>query len=81
MRFDPHLVTIGRNVIIGFNATISGHGQERDMIVFRRTVLADDVLIGGHAVIFGGVPARKIRDVPPIAAVAGGLLPDADVAD
>lgn len=52
---DPHLVTLGRNVVIGFNATIAGHYQERDAVVFKRTIIEDDVMIGGHSVVFGGV--------------------------
>jgi len=56
---DPHLVTLGRNVTIGFRATIAGHYQERDAVVFRRTIIEDDVLIGGHAAIFGGVHIQR----------------------
>lgn len=56
---DPHLVTLGSNVVIGFNTTVAGHYQERDSVVFRRTIIEDDVLIGGHAVIFGGVHIKR----------------------
>ena len=56
---DPHMVTIGRNVVIGFNTTVAGHHQERGVIVFKRTVIEDDVLVGGHALIFGGVRIRS----------------------
>jgi len=56
---DPHLVTLGRNVVIGFNTTVAGHYQERDAVIFKRTVIEDDVLVGGHAVIFGGVHIRS----------------------
>ncbi|MFO0972057.1 MAG: DapH/DapD/GlmU-related protein [Phycisphaerae bacterium] len=52
---DPAMVTIGRNVVIGLGAIISGHWQERDSVTIRRTIIEDDVLIGGCAVIFGGV--------------------------
>ena len=90
---DPHLVEIGRNVVIGFNATIAGHYQERDAWILKRTIIADEVVIGGNTIIYagvrvgtgaviasgaivppntiigpnefwGGVPARKIRDLP-----------------
>ena len=90
---DPHLVELGRNVVIGFNATIAGHYQESDAWILKRTVIEDNVVIGGHAVIYGGVhigagaaigagaivlpntvvgpnefwggvPARKLRDLP-----------------
>jgi len=91
---DPHLVTIGRNVVIGLGAVITGHVQDRERIVFKRTIVEDNVIIGGqsgvlcgahiksgavigaHAVVlpdtvvgpdefWAGVPARKIRDLPP----------------
>ncbi|MBN2446679.1 MAG: hypothetical protein JXO22_08135 [Phycisphaerae bacterium] len=52
---DPHMVTLGRNVVIGFGSTIAGHYQQRDKVVFARTVIEDNVLIGGHAAIPGGV--------------------------
>ncbi len=52
---DPHLVSIGRNTVIGYNTTIAGHIQERDAVYIRRTVIEDDVMVGGHAVIPGGV--------------------------
>lgn len=96
---DPHLVTLGRNVTIGFHAAIAGHYQDHNAVVFRRTIIEDDVIIGVHAVVFGGVhigrgavigagavvspntvigpnefwggvPARKIRDLPPVGAGA-----------
>lgn len=91
---DPHWVEIGRNVIIGYGAIISGHTQGRDDITIKKTVIGDDVLIGGNAVIYhgcrigngavimgsallrpetivgenevwGGIPAKKIKSLPP----------------
>jgi len=91
---DPYMVTIGRNVTIGFDAMIIGHVQERDQVTIARTIIEDDVLVGGGSIIPGGVhikqgsmvgagsmvmpgtvigpnefwagiPARKIRDLPP----------------
>jgi len=50
---DPHLVTLGRNVVIGFGTTLAGHYQERDRIVIRRTIIEDDVVIGAHSAISG----------------------------
>ncbi|HWL95378.1 MAG TPA: hypothetical protein VNT79_17800, partial [Phycisphaerae bacterium] len=44
---DPHMVTIGRNVVIGFGSIVAGHYQEQEEIVIRRTIIEDDVLIGG----------------------------------
>lgn len=56
---DPHLVTLGRNVAIGLNTTMLGHYQERDCVVFARTLVEDDVLIGGDCVVFGGVRIQR----------------------
>ncbi len=50
---DPYNVTIGRNVIIGFGSTIAGHRQERDAVHIAKTIIEDDVLIGGHSAIAG----------------------------
>ena len=92
---DPQGVQLGRNVVIGFNATVAAHYQERDALTIKRTIIEDDVVIGGHAVIYGGVhihggaiigagaivlpntvvgpnefwggvPAKKIRDLPAL---------------
>ena len=52
---DPSFVEIGRNVIIGINTTIAGHYQTQDAVVIKRTIIEDDMLIGGHAGIAGGV--------------------------
>lgn len=50
---DPHLVTIGRNVVIGFGTTIAGHYQEQNEIVIQPTIIEDDVLIGAHSALSG----------------------------
>ncbi|HVP11332.1 MAG TPA: DapH/DapD/GlmU-related protein [Phycisphaerae bacterium] len=91
---DPHLTEIGRNVVFGFNSSVTCHTQQRDSITIRKVVIGDDVLIGANAVVFsgckigrgavvlsgavvppdtvigeyevwGGLPARKIKDLPP----------------
>ncbi len=93
---DPTHVRIGRNVGVGHGTTIAAHLVARDWIEFAPVVIEDDVLIGGHCVIAGGVrvrpgavigigsyikpgtvvganefwagvPARKIKELPPIA--------------
>lgn len=107
---DPHWVEIGRNVVIGYGAIISGHTQGRDDITIKRTVIEDNVLIGGNAVVYhgchirsgavimgsallrpetvvgenevwGGIPARKIKTLPPYGSEerdeTGGSGPDA----
>ncbi len=91
---DPHLTEIGRNVVFGFNASVTCHTQQRDTISVKKVVIGDDVLVGANAVIFsgceigrgavilsgavvspntivgeyevwGGMPAKKIKDLPP----------------
>lgn len=91
---DPHLVEIGRNVVIGCGANIAGHCQLPDLVAIRKTIIEDDVVIGANSTIFGGarirrgamvaagsvvapfteigtceywsgVPAVKVRDLPP----------------
>lgn len=94
---DPHWVEIGRNVVIGYGAIISGHTQGRDDITIQRTIIGNNVLVGGNAVIYhgcrigdgavimgsallrpetivgenevwGGIPAKKIKTLPPYGA-------------
>lgn len=52
---DPYGIEIGRNVVIGLGAIISAHTQGRDDITIGRTVIGDDVLIGGNVSIYHGV--------------------------
>lgn len=56
---DPYMVTIGRNVTIGFEAMITGHVQERDRVTIARTVIEDDVLVGGGSIVTGGVHIKR----------------------
>lgn len=56
---DPSLVEIGRNAIIGYAVRIVCHIQESDKVTIRRTVIEDDVLVGGEASILAGVRLRK----------------------
>jgi hypothetical protein len=56
---DPSFVEIGRNVVIGSGANIAGHCQMPDMIMIRKTVIEDDVMIGANSTIFGGVTIRR----------------------
>lgn len=56
---DPHLVEIGRNVVIGSGANIAGHCQLPDMVVVRKTIIEDDVVIGANTTIFGGVHIHR----------------------
>ena len=92
---DPGLTEIGRNVTIGNLTSVICHTQYRDRVSIRKTVIEDDVMIGAHALLYGGchikrgavvyggavvppntvigeneawggVPARKIKDLPPI---------------
>lgn len=71
---DPHLVTLGRNVVIGFNATVAGHYQVQDDVVFARTVIEDDVLIGAYAAVAGGVRIGRGATVNAGAIVVPGSV-------
>src|ERR1043166_6820709 len=51
---DPHMITLGRNVVIGYGASIVAHTQDRDGLTIARTIVEDDVLIGAESVIYGG---------------------------
>ncbi|MGQ9649728.1 MAG: acyltransferase [Phycisphaerae bacterium] len=56
---DPSLVEIGRNVIIGYGTRIVAHIQEPDKVTIRKTIIEDDVLVGGEVSILAGVRLRK----------------------
>lgn len=71
---DPHLVTLGRNVTIGFGTTIAGHYQERNAVVFARTTIEDDVLIGAHCAIPGGVRIGRGAILAPGSLVVPGTV-------
>ena len=72
---DPALVEIGRNVVIGFNATIAGHYQERDAWILKKTVIEDEAVIGGNVIIYAGVRVGRG------AVIASGaiVLPDTTI--
>lgn len=67
---DPHLLTIGRNVILGQGCMITGHTQMGDRLILRRTVIEDGVVVGGNAMIGAGV---RIGTGAVIRAAAGVL--------
>ncbi len=56
---DPSLVEIGRNVIIGYGTRIVAHIQEADKVTIQKTIIEDDVLVGGEVSILAGVRLRK----------------------
>jgi len=56
---DPSLVEIGRNVIIGYGTRIVAHIQEADKVTIQRTIIEDDVLVGGEVSILAGVRLQK----------------------
>jgi len=51
---DPFMTEIGRNVVFGFNSSVTCHTQQRDAIAIKKVVIGDDVLIGANAVVFSG---------------------------
>lgn len=66
---DPWGVEIGRNVNIGFGATVTCHLQERDYIIVDRVVIEDDVNIGAYAGISCGVHIKRGAILEPYSAV------------
>ena len=74
---DPHMVTIGRNVVLGLNSTVAGHYVERGAIVFKRTIIEDDVVVGGDAKILGGVRIKR----GAVIAAGSVVLPDSVVGE
>ena len=71
---DPYMVTIGRNVTIGFDAMIIGHVQERDQVTIARTVIEDDVLVGGGSIVTGGVHIKQGSVVGAASLVTPGTV-------
>lgn len=51
---DPHLIEIGRDVVIGFHAIISAHVQVNDTVIYRKIVIEDGAVIGANAAILAG---------------------------
>ncbi len=71
---DPHMVEIGRNVTIGYRAILAAHSQERDAIIYRKTVIEDDVLLGGDCKVYGGCTIKRGAVVLAGAVVTPGTV-------
>ncbi len=56
---DPSFVEIGRNVVLGFGSAIGAHTVTHDTLEIRRTIIEDDVIVGGNASVFGGVHLKS----------------------
>ena len=69
---DPWLVYAGRNVMFGFNCTISGHAFDRQGLYVQRVTIGDGAVIGGEALIAPGVQIGARATIMPRASV----LPD-----
>ncbi len=52
---DPHLLFVGRNVLLGFHCTITAHLFDNRKLIIRRVVIEDFAVIGGQAGIQPGV--------------------------
>lgn len=70
---DPHLVTLGRNVVIGFGTTIAGHYQQLDHIVIKPSIIEDDVLIGAHSAL-SGVHIKKGAAIAAGSVLVGSVV-------
>lgn len=91
---DPYGIEVGRNVVFGLGSIVSAHAQGRDDITIRKTVIEDNVILGGNVIVYdgctikqgavilggailksgtvvgeneiwGGIPAKKIKTLPP----------------
>lgn len=67
---DPPLVQFGRDCIVGHNAVLYAHAIEGKYVSFRPITAGNNVTIGAHAIIMGGV---TIGDHVIIA--AGSVIP------
>ncbi len=56
---DPYAIEVGTNVLLGLGATIAAHIQNRDEVVIRRTVIEDDAIVGGSAIVYGGCTIKR----------------------
>ena len=78
--FDPHLVTIGEESIIGAQAQVSGDMSSNGKIVIGEVVIGKGVTIGSHAIV---LPNVKIGDnaVVGIGSVVmpGTIIPEGEV--
>lgn len=70
---DPYMISIGRNVVIGLNAIIAAHYQEKDAVVIKRTVIEDDVIIGA-SVMMSGVYIKRGATIAAGAVVLPGTV-------
>ncbi len=65
---DPYAVRIGRNVTIGMGSFISGHYQDKGVVVLQPTILEDDVVVGAMS----GLAAAHVKKGAVIG--AGSIL-------
>jgi len=56
---DPSFVEIGRNVVLGYGSAIGAHTVTHDTLEIKRTIIEDDVIVGGNAGVFGGVHLKS----------------------
>ena len=66
---DPWGVEIGKNVTLGFGASITCHLQERDHIIMDKVVIEDDVSIGAYSGVGCGVHIKRGAVLEPYSAV------------
>ncbi len=71
--FFPELISLGNEVIIGYNSTILCHEFLRDEYRLGPVIVEDDVVIGANSTILPGI------SVGQGAVVAAGSLVDKDV--
>ncbi len=56
---DPFAIEVGRNVVFGLGAIISAHAQGRDDITIKKTIIEDNVILGGNVIVYDGCIIRQ----------------------
>lgn len=76
---EPWAHSMGRNVLIGADAGLTGHKVERNVVTLEPIEIGDDVLIGSRALIFPGVKIGNRAVVGAGSIVARGtVIPDGE---
>lgn len=73
--FFPERITIGENVIIGYNSTVLCHEFIRDEYRLGNVVIEDDVTIGANTTILPGVTIGKGATVSACSLVNKDVAP------
>jgi carbonic anhydrase/acetyltransferase-like protein (isoleucine patch superfamily) len=62
---SSEFVEIGENVIIGMNSVLISFGIEQDMLIIKKIVIGNDVIIGAKCVL---LPGTEMKDMAKLSA-------------